>query len=82
MSQRSEQIPHARRIRILEVLCESTKCEGCDGPKSLKKSHCRACYLSLPRAMQKDLYKRFGAGYEEAYEESLAYLKEAQGRVA
>jgi len=71
-------IPVDRRIEILDSL-GSTKCEGCGKAKQSMKSHCRACYFRLPKDLQRKLYERFGSGYEEAFEESLAYLKTKKG---
>jgi hypothetical protein len=65
-----------RRLEILESL-GSTVCGGCGKSKPPGLSHCRRCYRRLPVAMMCNLYKRFGAGYEEAYEESLQYLQGA-----
>jgi ribosomal protein L40E len=51
-------------------------CQGCNGHKPSRMSHCRRCYFSLPKAMQRALYKRIGEGYEAAYAESLEMIKE------
>lgn len=67
------EISKERRLEIVRRL-GSTECEGCGGRKQSKMSHCRRCYYLLPRVMRNALYRRFGDGYEEAYEESLAYL--------
>jgi hypothetical protein len=63
-----------RRREILESL-GSTTCGACGGPKQPRMSHCSTCYYALPQYMRKALYQRFGEGYEQAYEESLVYLK-------
>lgn len=76
MSATSE-ISQERRLEILRGL-GSTTCEGCKGAKKAKMSHCRPCYYALPPKMRQTLYKRFGDGYEEAYEASLRYLKEVR----
>jgi hypothetical protein len=68
-------ISRERRLEILESL-GSTKCEGCGKAKKYKMSHCRACYFKLPPRLRKALYQGFGDGYEEAYEESLEFLRE------
>ena len=49
-------------------------CYGCGKEKRSKMSHCSKCYYRLPRRMQSDLYKRFGEGYEEAFEASKKFL--------
>lgn len=51
----------------------STKCH-CGKPKAPRRSHCRWCYFALPECMRDALYRRFFAGYEEAYEASLKWL--------
>lgn len=51
-----------------------TKCSGCGGKKKPKMSHCRNCYYALPPPMRLALYRRFGAGYEQAFEESTKFL--------
>lgn len=67
------EITQERRREILESL-GSTVCGACGGVKREKMSHCTSCYYALPQFMRKALYKRFGEGYEEAYEDSLKYL--------
>lgn len=67
------EITRERRREILESL-GSTVCEGCGRNKRPKMSHCGTCYRRLPPNMRQALYRRFGAGYEEAFEESLVYL--------
>jgi hypothetical protein len=69
------ELTRERRLEILKSL-GSTKCEACGETKHPKMSHCRGCYFALPQAMRRALYKRFGEGYEEAFEESLQFLKE------
>jgi hypothetical protein len=68
------EISRERRMEILRGL-GSTNCEGCGKSKRPKMSHCRACYFTLPQKMRTALYQGFGEGYEEAFEESLRYLK-------
>jgi hypothetical protein len=55
-----------------------TVCSGCGGTKITRMSHCRACYRALPKAMQDALWKRFGEGYEAAFTESTAWLRDRQ----
>ena len=64
----------ARRARV-DLLGDT--CRGCGKKKRSGMSHCRKCYLSLPRGMQRDLYKKIGEGYETAYADSLAWLAKA-----
>ena len=68
------EIPKERRLEILHAL-GSTACEGCGKAKRAKMSHCSKCYYRLPPKMRSALCRGFGDGYEEAYEDSLEYLK-------
>jgi len=68
------EISRQRRFEILGAL-KSTLCV-CGTPKRPMTSHCRNCYYALPPAMRGALYRKFGAGYEEAYEESVRFLQE------
>lgn len=52
----------------------SNEC-ACGKTKQPKKSFCYRCYKALPRDMQRDLYRRIGNGYEEAFEEAVKYLE-------
>lgn len=72
----AEEITKARRMEIIRSL-GSTKCESCSGPKPARRSHCGFCFRRLPMRLQKALYRPFGQGYEEAFEESLSSLKGA-----
>lgn len=71
------EITTERRLEILESL-RSTACGPCGGTKRSMMSHCRRCYYALPPQKRQALYKRFGRGYEEAYEDSLRYLESAR----
>lgn len=62
---------------LLDLL--GTICRGCNGTKPTRMSHCRPCYMLLPQPMRSALYKRIGEGYEQAYTESLAYIRERRG---
>jgi hypothetical protein len=62
------------RKSILEDFL-GTKCSGCGARKKPKMSHCRNCYYALPEGMRLALYRRFGAGYEEAFEASTKFLQ-------
>jgi len=48
---------------------------GCGKTKKSGNSFCYSCYKNLPDDMQKALYKRFGQGYGEAYEDAVGWLK-------
>lgn len=56
-----------------------TRC-ACGLYKKTKMSHCSMCYRQLPKELQSALYLRLLEGYEEAYNASLAFLREL-GRV-
>lgn len=73
------EISKERRLEILQSL-GGTVCEGCGGKKQPRKSHCRQCYYALPPKIRTALYIKFGDGYEEAFEESLEYLRAKQVR--
>jgi hypothetical protein len=60
---------HRGVIALMITFCQ------CGAKKGQKMSHCRSCYYKLPRKMQRDLYKRAGEGYEEAWDASVEYLK-------
>lgn len=50
------------------------ECAVCEKKKSKAQSFCSSCYYKLPEGMRKSLYRRFGDGYEEAYEEAIDEL--------
>lgn len=54
---------------------------ACSSPKSAGHSFCGACYRSLPKSQQRDLYHLIGDGYEEAHAAAMATLR-GNGRVA
>jgi hypothetical protein len=56
----------------LEVL-KSDRCL-CHHRKKVKQALCTDCYIALPTAMQKALWSRVGAGFEEAYAAVKAWL--------
>jgi len=51
-------------------------CTVCRSPKKPKQSFCLKCYYALPEEMRKALYRRFGSGYEEAYDDAKDWLKQ------
>lgn len=67
----------AKRLSILAEFL-GTKCSGCGGTKRSRMSHCRSCYLALPPAMRQALYQRFGEGYEQAWRDSIDFLRTRQ----
>lgn len=64
------------RREIYDRFC-SRECAACGGRKAPNTGFCRSCYRTLPQAMKNALWKRFGEGFEAAYEQGLAWL---QGR--
>jgi predicted amidophosphoribosyltransferase len=44
-----------------------TTCSACGAAKQVRQSFCKRCYRSLPHPMRQALYRRMGAGYEEAF---------------
>ncbi len=52
-------------------------CSICGGWKRKMNSFCTRCYLALPPKKRAALYLSFGDGYEEAFTEAQAYLREA-----
>jgi len=48
---------------------------ACGNPKQPSRSFCYRCYMALPGDMRRDLWKRLGEGYEEAYEAAVKYLE-------
>lgn len=65
--------PEKARFYLYEL--QSEECQ-CGRAKKPGRSFCYKCYSSLPRETQRGLYSRIGAGYEEAYEEAVAWLSE------
>ena len=61
----------------------SDECAVCQNRKNPKQSFCVRCYYDLPYEMRAELYRRFGGGYEEAYDAAKSFLLEerkARGR--
>lgn len=59
---------------ILEVFL-GEKCAGCGGKKRRHNAFCTWCYRELPAALKSSLWKRFGQGFEEAYQASLSWFR-------
>ena len=53
----------------------SKHCAACDGSKRPHNAFCTHCYAELPRALKQSLWKRFGQGFEEAYQGSLSWFR-------
>lgn len=54
----------------------SIKCAACGGFKRKRNAFCVPCYQQLPAALKSCLWKRFGAGFEEAYQACLSWFRE------
>lgn len=52
----------------------SRTCPACGGFKRPRNSLCYAEYMKLPAPIRRDLYKVFGAGYEEALAAAFKHL--------
>lgn len=68
--------PEGAPVKTVLQDFHGTVCSGCSRPKAPRMSHCHDCYKSLPKEMQHALWKRFGAGYEEAFRTSTAWIRE------
>lgn len=58
----------------LNVL-KSEECQ-CERPKKKKMALCYNCYSSLPKHLQRELWRKINMGFQEAYEEAVKYLQE------
>jgi hypothetical protein len=47
----------------------------CGESKEAGQTFCRACYAKLGRSLQVPLWRRIGAGYEQAYAAARAFLR-------
>lgn len=54
----------------------SQHCDGCGRWKLRRSAFCRDCYRQLPPALRSSLWKKFGAGFEEAYHGALSWFRE------
>jgi uncharacterized OB-fold protein len=54
-------------------------CPACGSDKHTAHSFCKDCYFHLPEQMRMDLYKRIGAGYTQAFNRALGWLREHIG---
>lgn len=66
----------------VDLLAElrGTKCPYCLGVKAPRKTLCGGCYHKLPAQMKNNLYRKFGAGYEEAYAQAITFLWQQKRR--
>ncbi len=51
------------------------RCDVCGGHKRKATAFCTWCYRELPKALQSSLWKRFGSGFEEAYQACLSWFR-------
>jgi hypothetical protein len=66
------------------VLIQSLRgdlCPMCAKSKRPAQTMCPACYAKLPGQLKKDLYKRVGAGYEQAVEAAMTSLGVTEFRI-
>lgn len=54
------------------------KCSGCGNAKQRGRTFCVACYKRLPANLRSALYKSFGNGYTQAWDESRDWLRDNQ----
>jgi predicted amidophosphoribosyltransferase len=71
MTQRNEAT--ITRRELLDSL-RGVVCPACGRRKGDGKTLCGGCYAPLTPAVKRDLYKRFGEGYEEAVQAAWAIL--------
>jgi hypothetical protein len=71
-------------VKTIEIArsFRSAECPVCRDVKDINKSFCHSCYYTLPSGMRRALYKRFGEGYEEAFNMALAHLDPEKGGVS
>lgn len=62
------------QVQLIESL-RGEECPGCGKRKRSRQSFCRVCYFKLPCDLRCDLYKRVGAGYEEAHAQAMHLLE-------
>jgi hypothetical protein len=62
----------ARQLALDDLMSHGCKCGAMKQPK---QSFCKDCYYALPHGMQMALYKTWGDGYEEAYDNACTYLQ-------
>ena len=64
-------LPRADNPLLVELLAK--KCR-CGREKQARNTFCNNCYYKLPSEIKKALYKRFGDGYEQAYDAAVQFL--------
>lgn len=58
----------------LIVSLRSVRCPMCGNGKKPAQTMCYGCYKKLPRDLQQALYRRVGAGYEQAFADAMEHL--------
>lgn len=62
--------------RAAELLY-GAECPRCGRAKKALQAFCKDCYFRLPKPLRNGLYKRLGAGYTQAFNRALDYLRGA-----
>lgn len=75
--QRRSGIGPRKRMETAEIFADFSgfKCRGCGGSKRRMTAFCPICYRELPAALRRSLWKKFGAGFEEAYQACLSWFR-------
>jgi hypothetical protein len=60
----------------------SGSCDICGHAKAAKTAFCRKCYYSLPADKRQALWQPVGHGFEEAYDDALAWITDQRERAA
>ena len=61
-------------LRDCSAILMAPHCAACQRPKALKMAFCANCFKSLPYELRQALYRRFGEGFEAAYDGALGFL--------
>ncbi len=65
--------PEDRKFIIQQF--RSTEC-ACGKRKDKNRAFCYKCYTSLPKEKRRSLWEVFGRGFEEAYDDCVAWLED------
>ncbi len=61
-------------LRDCAQILESNRCPACQRPKVANTAFCTRCYFSLPQPVRTKVWRKFGEGFEEAYDKALEML--------